>query len=53
MPIQAKLPALKAKHKNDPEALQYLASEEKEIEMYRILRLRRYVFYVFQICAGA
>ncbi len=48
-PIEAKLPALKAKHKSEPEALQYLASEEKEIEMYRKYSdYYGYAFYILQ-----
>jgi len=34
-PIEAKLPALKSKYQGSPEALQILACEELEIEMYR------------------
>jgi SAM-dependent methyltransferase len=48
-PIKAKLPSLKAKHKGEPEALQYLASEEREIEMYRKYSdYFGYAFYVLQ-----
>ncbi|MCW4024822.1 MAG: class I SAM-dependent methyltransferase [Candidatus Bathyarchaeota archaeon] len=50
MPIEAKLPSLKAKHKGDPEALQYFAAEEKEIEMFRRYNnYYGYVFYLLQI----
>jgi ubiquinone/menaquinone biosynthesis C-methylase UbiE len=49
LPIQAKLPSLKAKHKDDPEALQYLAGEEREIEMYnKYSDYYGYAFYVLQ-----
>jgi ubiquinone/menaquinone biosynthesis C-methylase UbiE len=44
-PIEAKLPSLKAKHRCDPEALQYLASEEKEIAMFR--KFHDYYGYAF------
>jgi hypothetical protein len=48
-PIEAKLPLLKAKHKDEKEALDYLAGEEKEIEMYRKYSdYYGYVFYVLQ-----
>jgi ubiquinone/menaquinone biosynthesis C-methylase UbiE len=47
-PIEAKLPALKAKHKDEP-AMQYLAGEEKEIAMYRkYADYYGYAFYVLQ-----
>jgi ubiquinone/menaquinone biosynthesis C-methylase UbiE len=44
-PIEAKLPSLKEKFRNQPEALQYLACEEREIEMYR--RYSDYYGYAF------
>jgi ubiquinone/menaquinone biosynthesis C-methylase UbiE len=48
-PIEAKLPALKAKHKDEPEALAYLAGEEREIEMFRKYSdYYGYAFYVLQ-----
>ena len=48
-PIEVKLPALKAKHKDDPEALQCLAGEEKELEMFRKYSdYYGYAFYVLQ-----
>ncbi len=48
-PIEAKLPSLKAKHKDEQEALRYLACEEREIEMYRKYSdYYGYVFYVLQ-----
>jgi SAM-dependent methyltransferase len=48
-PIKAKLPQLKAKHKDEPEALQYFASEEREIEMYhKYSDYYGYAFYVLQ-----
>jgi ubiquinone/menaquinone biosynthesis C-methylase UbiE len=47
--IEAKLPLLKAKHKDEKEALQYLAGEEREIGMYRKYSdYYGYVFYVLQ-----
>ncbi|MGD6851036.1 MAG: class I SAM-dependent methyltransferase [Candidatus Bathyarchaeia archaeon] len=49
LPIEAKLPQLKAKHKDEPEAMQYLAGEEREIEMYRKYSdYYGYAFYVLQ-----
>jgi ubiquinone/menaquinone biosynthesis C-methylase UbiE len=49
LPIEAKLPSLKAKHKNEPEALQYFAGEEREIEMYHNYSdYFGYLFYVLQ-----
>ena len=48
-PIEAKLLSLKAKHSGDPDALQYLASEEQEIAMFRKYHdYYGYVFYVLQ-----
>jgi len=48
-PIEAKLPLLKAKHRDEPDALQFLAGEEKEIEMYRRYSdYYGYAFYVLQ-----
>jgi SAM-dependent methyltransferase len=48
-PIAAKLPSLKAKHKDEPEALQYFAGEEKEIEMYqKYSDYYGYAFYILQ-----
>ena len=47
--ILAKLPFLKAKYKDEKEALQYLAGEEREIGMYRKYSdYYGYVFYVLQ-----
>ena len=47
--IEVKLPSLKAKYKDDQEALQYLAMEEMEIEMYRKYSdYYGYVFYMLQ-----
>lgn len=46
-PIEAKLPHLREKHKGDAEALEMLALEEKEIELYR--RYASYYGYVFYI----
>jgi ubiquinone/menaquinone biosynthesis C-methylase UbiE len=48
-PIEAKLPTLKQKYKNNPEALAYLASEELEISMFRKYSdYYGYAFYVMQ-----
>jgi ubiquinone/menaquinone biosynthesis C-methylase UbiE len=48
-PIEAKLPALKAKYKDETEALAYLMGEEREIEMFRKYSdYYGYVFYVLQ-----
>jgi ubiquinone/menaquinone biosynthesis C-methylase UbiE len=48
-PIQAKLPALKAKHKGEPEALAYLAGEEREIAMFgKYSDYYGYAFYILQ-----
>jgi ubiquinone/menaquinone biosynthesis C-methylase UbiE len=48
-PIEAKLSALQAKHKGEPEALAYLAGEEREIEMFRKYSdYYGYAFYVLQ-----
>jgi len=48
-PIETKLPSLKAKYKDDPEALQFLTSTEMEIEIYRKYSdYYGYVFYVLQ-----
>ncbi len=49
-PIETKLPSLKAKYKGDEEALQVIASEEKEIEMFRKYSdYYGYAFYVMQV----
>lgn len=48
-PIKAKLPLLKAKHKDDQDALQFLAGEEKETGMYhKYSDYYGYVFYILQ-----
>lgn len=48
-PIEVKLPALKSKYQGNPEALQILACEELEIEMYRKYAAHYgSVFYVLQ-----
>jgi ubiquinone/menaquinone biosynthesis C-methylase UbiE len=48
-PIEAKLPCLKAKHKDEPEALAYLTAEEREIEMFRHYSdYYGYAFYILQ-----
>lgn len=47
--ILAKLPSLKAKYKDEKEALKYFASEEREVEMYRKYSdYYGYEFYVLQ-----
>ena len=47
--IEAKLPALKSKHQGNKEALNILACEELEIEMYRkYSEYYGYVFYILQ-----
>jgi len=49
LPIQAKLPALKTKYRDDKEALEVIASEELEIEMLsKYSKYYGYVFYVMQ-----
>jgi len=50
-PIEAKMPLLRVKHKDEPEALQYLAGEEKEIEMFR--RYSDYYGYQFYVLKKA
>lgn len=48
-PIAAKLPILKEKHKDEPEALAYLAGEEREIEMFsKYSDYYGYAFYILQ-----
>lgn len=48
-PIEAKLPALKTKYKDEPDALGYLAGEEREIEMFRKYSdYYGYAFYILQ-----
>jgi ubiquinone/menaquinone biosynthesis C-methylase UbiE len=46
-PIEAKIPAMKLKYKDDKEALDFLAAEELEIDMFR--RYSDYYGYVFYI----
>lgn len=46
-PIETKLPSLKARYNDDEEALQVIAYEETEIEMFR--KYYGYVFYVMQV----
>jgi ubiquinone/menaquinone biosynthesis C-methylase UbiE len=46
-PITKKLPALKNKYKDDPEALDVIANEENEIDLFR--RYSAYFGYVFYI----
>jgi ubiquinone/menaquinone biosynthesis C-methylase UbiE len=49
-PIEAKLPSLKARYKDDEEALQVIAYEETEIEMFRKYSdYYGYAFYIMQI----
>ncbi|MCW4016426.1 MAG: methyltransferase domain-containing protein [Candidatus Bathyarchaeota archaeon] len=48
--IEAKLPAMKVKHKDNKDALQYIACEETEIEMFRNYSdYYGYVFYILQV----
>jgi len=48
-PIAVKLPSLKTGYKDDEEALQVIASEEKEIEMFRKYSdYYGYAFYIMQ-----
>ena len=48
-PIEKKLPSLKAKHKNDKEALQVIAYEEIEIDSFRKYSdYYGYAFYIMQ-----
>jgi hypothetical protein len=48
-PIQAKLPQLRAKHQDDPDALAYLDGEDKEIDMFRrYIDYCGYAFYVLK-----
>jgi ubiquinone/menaquinone biosynthesis C-methylase UbiE len=49
-PIEAKLPSMKARYKDNKEALQLIALEETEIEMFRKYSdYYGYVFYIMQI----
>ena len=49
-PIETKLPSLKAKYRDDEEALQVIACEETEIEMFRKYSdYYGYVFYIMQV----
>lgn len=48
--IEAKLPSVKAKYKDDKDALQFLAFDEMEIEMFRKYSdYYGYVIYILQI----
>lgn len=48
-PIEAKLPSLKARYSDDEEALQVIAMEEMEIDMFRKYSdYYGYVFYILQ-----
>ncbi|HDQ06052.1 MAG TPA: class I SAM-dependent methyltransferase [Candidatus Bathyarchaeota archaeon] len=50
IPIEAKLPAMKTKYKDDKKALQFIAFEETEIEMFRKYSdYYGYVFYILQV----
>jgi SAM-dependent methyltransferase len=49
-PIEAKLPSLKARHRDDEEALQVIACTETEIKMFRRYSdYYGYAFYVMQV----
>jgi ubiquinone/menaquinone biosynthesis C-methylase UbiE len=49
-PIEAKLPSMKRKYKNDEEALHILAAAELEIKMFRkYSQYYGYVFYLMQV----
>jgi ubiquinone/menaquinone biosynthesis C-methylase UbiE len=49
-PIATKLPSLKGQYKNDKEAMQVIAYEETEIEMFRKYSdYYGYVFYIMQV----
>ena len=49
-PIEAKLPFIKARYKDNKEALQFIGMEETEIEMFRRYSdYYGYVFYIMQI----
>jgi ubiquinone/menaquinone biosynthesis C-methylase UbiE len=48
-PIQEKLPAIKEKHKDDKEAMEFVAFQEKELEAFRKYSdYYGYAFYLFQ-----
>jgi hypothetical protein len=48
--IEEKLPSLKAKNRDDEEAMQFIACEEREIAMSRKYSdYYGYVFYIMQI----
>ena len=49
-PIETKLPKIKARHKENREALEFLAMEETEIEMFRKYSdYYGYIFYIMQV----
>jgi ubiquinone/menaquinone biosynthesis C-methylase UbiE len=49
-PIETKLPKIKARYKDDEEALQFIACEETEIEMFRKYSdYYGYIFYIMQV----
>jgi ubiquinone/menaquinone biosynthesis C-methylase UbiE len=49
-PIEAKIPSMKRKYKDDEEALDHLAAEELEIDMFRkYSQYYGYVFYLMQV----
>ena len=49
VPLEARLPELRRRHANDPEALAALDSEAEEIELFRrYANYYGYVFYVLQ-----
>jgi SAM-dependent methyltransferase len=50
-PIEKKLPSLKARYRDDPEALSVLQAEETEIDLYR--RYSAWYGYVFYITRNA
>ena len=51
-PIEAKLPSLRSKHADDHEALNFLAIEQLEIDMFRkYSEYYSYVFYIMQTTA--
>ncbi len=50
MPIEAKIPSMKLKYKDDREPLAHLATEELEIVMFRRYSYYyRYMFYIMQL----
>jgi hypothetical protein len=48
--VQEKLPALKEKYKDDKEAMEFMAFEDMEIDMFRKYSdYYGYVFYILQV----